>query len=70
MNNELLEKLAEVEHNQWVEWSKSMVRNENVTKETLNRWLNLWVPYSELTEDEKNSDRRYARKVLDIINEK
>lgn len=28
------------------------------------RWKKLWVPYSRLPEEEKESDRKYARKVL------
>ncbi len=63
--DDLLEKLAEIEHEQWVEWSKSIA--PEVDEDRRVRWKNLWVPYSELSEDMKEEDRKYARKVLKIL---
>ena len=45
----LLEELSEIEHNQWMEWSKNIVKTENISQERLNRWTKLWKPYKELT---------------------
>ncbi len=90
MDNELLEKLAELEHVQWCEWAKSVsvnlnellsiidknqdldltddeIKSVNAVKDKLNRWNNLFVPYSELSEDMKDKDRVYAIKALDIV---
>lgn len=65
MNKEQLrEKLAEIEHNQWVEWSKSLHENENLSGGRIDRWSEMWVPYSELTEEQKDQDRKYADIVL------
>ena len=34
----------------------------------LNRWNQLWVPYDELSEEMKDKDRKYARKILENLN--
>ena len=39
------------------------------TKNRLKRWENLWVPYDELSEEMKEEDRIYARKILNLIKE-
>lgn len=67
MNNNLLEKLSEIEHDQWMEWSKDIASKEKISEERKKRWEKLWVPYSELTEEVKEQDRKYARKVIEAI---
>jgi len=61
------EKLAEIEHEQWVDWPKTIAHNENISSERLKRWMKLWVPYSELSEEQKNQDRVWVDKVIEII---
>ncbi|MFA5445755.1 MAG: RyR domain-containing protein [Bacteroidales bacterium] len=62
---ELVEEIARYEHLQWVEWSKAIAESETISPERLARWKKqLWVPYSRLPEEQKESDRKYARKVL------
>lgn len=63
----LLEELAELEHRQWVAWSQNIAANEIVSVERLLRWQSLWVPYSQLSESDKESDRSWAREVIAII---
>jgi hypothetical protein len=80
---ELAEHLAALEHEQWMEWSKVLIRqltdgqrfmndmaviSDNVHKKH-QRWLPLWVPYDELSEEMKEEDRKWARKVLTVIRE-
>lgn len=66
IDKELLEKLAELEHNQWCHWTKYFLSMR--TKENENHWREqMRIPYSELSEEEKNSDRSWARKVLEVI---
>lgn len=66
--NETIEKLAELEHEQWVEWSKALVQSEKrLSFARIERWKKLWKPYAQLTEEEKEQDRIYARKVYAII---
>lgn len=68
MNDELIEILAEIEHNQWMEWSKALVTNEKrLSFARIERWKKLWKPYKELSEEEREQDRVYARKVLDAL---
>lgn len=88
-NKELLEKLAELEHQQWWKMRKSLF--EKIEKQFTEitgcsnpycqnypakegEWNKLrdhieYRPYAELSEEVKEHDRKWARKVLDIINE-
>ncbi len=63
----LVEKLAELEHEQWVHWSKALAMQESISEVRRKRWEKYWVPYSDLPEDVKESDRKWARRVLEII---
>lgn len=65
---ELIEALADLEHEQWIEWSKSLAQNEDLSPERVARWEKLWIPYALLTEEQKEQDRVYARKALDLLN--
>jgi len=64
----LVEKLAELEHDQWVAWSMDIAETEKLNPERLKAWHKLWVPYSNLTEALKDKDREWAIKAVDIIN--
>jgi len=64
---ELLEKLAELEHEQWMKWASVIMRYEKLTQDRVNRWNSLMVPYSQLTESSKEHDREWARKIIPII---
>ena len=63
---ELLERLAAIEHEQWIEWSRTIAQ-EGLTPERIARWAGFWRPYEELDEPTKNYDRKWARKVLVAI---
>ena len=62
-----LEQLAELEHEQWEEWSKNIASNENISQDRIDRWRKLWIPYKDLSENAKDQDRTYARKVLNLL---
>jgi len=66
---ELLERLADLEHNQWWEWSRDLSRKENLSKERLDRWDKLWTFYKFLPEKAKEQDRVYARKIIALLKE-
>jgi hypothetical protein len=68
MGQELLERLAELEHEQWVAWSRAVAGE--VSAERRRRWQECWVPYAELPEEVKELDREWARKVLAALGEK
>jgi len=63
----LLEYLASLEHKQWIKWSKDISNKEKLSRERLQRWKRFWKPYSELSEEAKEFDREWARKVLTIL---
>ena len=64
----LLEKLAELEHQQWAHWTKYML--ENMTPENIERWKKqIDTPYEDLQNHEKVSDREWAVKALKIFRE-
>jgi len=64
---ELREQLAELEHEQWVKWSQNLNNIEKLSPERIERWQKLWIPYSKLTEAEKDQDREWADKVLNLL---
>lgn len=63
--DELLEALAKLEHDQWVEWSKAVAPEVSVERRA--RWEQYWVPYEQLTEEVKEHDRVWARKTLALL---
>lgn len=65
MNGELIERLAELEHEQWMEWSQAVA--DEVSPERRVRWEKYWVPYDHLSEEVKERDREWARKVVRIV---
>jgi hypothetical protein len=58
-----LERVAEVEHEQWMAWSKTVA--DEVSPERRARWSKSWVPYRDLPEEEKEKDRVWARRALE-----
>jgi len=86
MNNKLREKLAELEHKQWIEWSAKIeeklieirnyiLHNENekafgALQEKINSWTENRRPYNILSEEEKNMDRVWADKIIKLIDKK
>lgn len=62
-----IETLAAIEHDQWIEWSKAIAKSETTSPERLARWEKLWVPYHKLTEEQKEQDRVYARRVIQTL---
>jgi len=66
MSDDLTEALAELEHEQWAHWTKYMLGN--LTPDNISRWKKqVKTPYAELSEKEKESDRKWANKVMNAI---
>jgi hypothetical protein len=63
--DELIEALAELEHAQWLHWSRAVAAD--VGAATRDKWQRSWVDYAELTEDLKEADRVWARKVVALL---
>lgn len=64
----LLEILAELEHQQWMNWAKDLMIRESLSEEITERWKSYFVLYKDLPESVKELDRNYARKVISVIN--
>lgn len=81
--NKLREKLAELEHEQWQNWSykikeeldkiHQLIVNDKGYEARLliskirNRWQENWIPYKQLSEKTKDFDREWADKALKIV---
>ena len=73
----MLEALSDLEHKRWSGWQKHLhsecTKNKDgslsIPKELVDRWeRQISTKYSELTEKEKESDRKEASKTINIIN--
>lgn len=78
-NDDMIELLADFEHDRWSRWqkylfSKCIVNSDGtltIPKELVNRWTRqMNTNYKNLPEEEKNSDRREARRIIECIREK
>jgi hypothetical protein len=66
---DLIEELADLEHRQWWDWAEDILESENITEGREKRWRkNSFKPYEKLSEEQKDMDREWARKVLKIVN--
>ncbi len=61
------EQLAALEHEQWMEWASSIIKTEAITKDRTQRWQGLMIPYAYLTEEQKDQDRIWADKSIELI---
>lgn len=62
----VLERLAALEHEQWAHWTRHLL--DHSTPENVRRWRRqVETPYAELSEDERERDRAWARKVLGLL---
>ena len=65
---ELMEALAEIEHEQWMHWSRIVAAD--VTEATRAKWQRSWTDYAALPDDLKEDDRVWARKVITILRQR
>jgi hypothetical protein len=63
----LIEKLAALEHEQWMHWASAV--SPEVSPDRAARWRKYLVPYDQLPEDVKEHDRVWARKALEMFKE-
>jgi len=65
----LKERLAAIIHEQWAHWTWYML--DNLTDENIKRWRKqIDLPYSALSEKEKDSDRTFVDAYLAIVEER
>jgi len=63
----IIEELADLEHRQWMHWSQYVAREHDIPEKLEEKWNENWKPYSELSEEMKDKDRKWARKALEIV---
>lgn len=64
--DELIDRLADLEHEQWAHWTTYMMAH--MTEANTSRWkVQAQKPYSQLSETDKEKDRKWARKVLEVL---
>lgn len=68
-DKELLETIADLEHSQWIHWSKGLALSEtSLNPERLERWKGLWRQhFKELPEHLKEDDLVWARKTIETV---
>ncbi len=68
-NKKLREKLAELEHKQWLSWVQYIIKQWShiLPMELKEHWAKNIKSYSELREEEKDKDRVWADKVIKLI---
>jgi hypothetical protein len=65
-SREFLERLADLEHEQWIVWVSYMLNN--LTGKNKERWYaQCETPYPELSDEEQESDRHFAKIVLEEL---
>ena len=62
----LVERLAALEHRQWMHWSQHVAENHDIPNGLREKWESNWRPYDELPEATKESDRKWARQAAEI----
>ena len=66
MNVPDFEMLAELEHIQWATLTNYILNN--ISPENIVKWKRqIATPYAELSEDEKEKDRKWADSVVEVI---
>ena len=64
--SEILELVAAEMHEIWANWTEYML--DNLTEENIDRWKQqIKTHYSDLSESEKDADRRVAKRITNIV---
>jgi hypothetical protein len=65
---DLIEALAEIEHEQWMHWSKTVA--VDVADVVRSKWQRSWVDYADLEDNMQEADRVWARKVVLLLRQR
>lgn len=63
------EPLPALAHRLWTYWSQHIAEEENISEERVERWRSLWVPYDELPEGAKDTDRKLVERFAEEMPE-
>lgn len=64
-SDDLIEALARIEHEPWMHWSQAVAAD--IADATRVKWRRSWVDCAELTDDLKEADRAWTRKVVTLL---
>ncbi len=66
----MIEEISKYVHEEmWVKWAQTILETEpNISIERRERWEECFIPYEELSEEMKDLDRQFARKIYEIVN--
>lgn len=67
INEELIERLAALEHDQWCAWATDLSLSEKLSKRRVTRWHKNMCPYEDLPKEVQEFDRVWARKVINVL---
>ena len=56
------DELAKVAHRLWAYWSMAIAAEEDIDPMRVDRWEDLWVPFDQLDEDDKDDDRELVER--------
>jgi len=59
--------LGEAMHDIWVDTTKAIAKEEQLSLERMKRWQEYWVPFEKLSEDVKEMDRKLADKIIEVL---
>jgi len=65
---DLLEEISKLIHDEWIEWARNV--EHEISDERKARWETVYCEYEDLSEEMKDKDRVYAKKVLAMLKEK
>jgi len=61
----ILDSIAEVLHESWINWTKDIAKNEDISVERRNRWDMYWkIDYCKIPLDEKKPEHEIAIRIL------
>lgn len=63
-STDLEEKAARI-HDIWIDWATTLIGKEQLSEDRIKRWKSLMIPYKDLSEIEKEKDRKVVRYVME-----
>lgn len=63
----MLDVVASLKHEQWWFWASALEQAEELSTLRKTHWHRLYIPYDQLEEKDKESDRVWAKKVLSKV---
>lgn len=63
----LIERIANLEHQQWCFWVRNLIQTGRIPGDVIARWNRSLVPYAELPDEVKEHDRKWARLVIEAL---